>query len=53
MKSQTHVEYLLIIGIGIVLALIAALGIFLMSRAVEGSIKDAYKIKDDIVRGLQ
>lgn len=53
MRSQTHVEYLVMVGIGVLLALVAAAGMVYVSRAMGGEVQKAYKMKDAIIGGLR
>ena len=53
LRSQVHVEYLIMMGIGVLLALIAATGVFAMADAMSNEIRRALTVKDIILEGLR
>ena len=53
MRSQTHVEYLVMVGIGVLLALVAAAGMVYVAKTMGDEVGKAYKLKDAIIGGLR
>ncbi len=53
MKVQTSVEYLIMVGIGVVLALLAAAGVFLASNTVTEELNYLKSLKESIIGGLR
>ncbi len=53
MRSQVHIEYLIMVGIGVLLALIAAGGLFTLANAMKTEILKALDVKDVILEGLK
>ncbi len=53
MKSQTHVEYLVMVGIGVLLALVAVAGMIFLAKAMGGEVQKAYNMKGAIIGGLR
>ncbi len=53
MRSQAHVEYLMMVGIGVLLSLVAAAGVFLVASTIKSELETAYSMKDTIVEGLR
>ena len=53
MRSQTQIEYLIMVGIGVLLALVATAGVLFVFNTMAHEIEKAYQLKDAIVGGLK
>ena len=53
MRSQTQIEYLIMVGIGVLLALVAAGGVIFVFNTMAQEIEKVYQLKDAIVGGLR
>ena len=53
MRSQVSTEYLIMVGIGVILALIAVAGIFLTSNTATEELNNLKSLKENIIGGLK
>ncbi len=53
MRFQVSVEYLIMVGIGVILALIAVAGIFLTSNVATQELNSLKSLKESIIGGLR
>ena len=52
LRSQAHVEYLIMTAIGVLVALVAVSGLYIVAQAIKGELEDAYVLKETILEGL-
>jgi len=52
-RAQTHVEYLMMVGIGVLLALVAVAGLFFVVKSMGNEVGTAYQMKNLVVGGLK
>ena len=53
MRSQTSTEYLIIVGVGVVLALLAAAGIFVSANITKSEINNLKTVKEAVIGSLR
>jgi uncharacterized protein (UPF0333 family) len=52
-KSQTSIEYLIMVGVGVIIALVAAAAVFLVSGTTADELNSLKSVKKNIVEGLK
>lgn len=45
-------EYLIMTAIGVLVALVAVSGLYIVAQAIKGELEDAYVLKETILEGL-